>query len=262
MNPYDVSAHPILAIERETEIDWTFTIGYDTPVRYGQFLEVSLPGIGEAPISISAVDHGRLYLTIRKVGRLTNALFECRVGDSVYLRGPYGNGFDIDSFTGRNLVVLAGGTGLAPVRGLIRHYVQHQEQLASFTVIAGFKTPDDILFGEELARWRDRIDLTVTVDKGNDNWKGPTGLITEFVPALSALRAPDACAVVVGPPLMMKFTTLELVKNGLPEEAITLSFERTMSCGIGKCGHCKIDDTYVCIDGPVFPYSKAKRLID
>jgi anaerobic sulfite reductase subunit B len=261
-NIYESEKVPIIAITRETAIDWTFTLAYNKPVVFGQFLQVSLPGFGEAPISISDADDTTLTMTIRKVGQLTNEIFNKTVGDFLFVRGPYGNGFNVNNFKGKDLIVIAGGTGLAPVRGFIRYFATHSSFAQSVAVIAGFKSSADILFKSDLAEWDKSISLIATVDKGDGSWNGYTGLVTQYIPTITSVKNPNALAVVVGPPMMMKFATLALIEQGMRPEQITVSFERNMSCGAGKCGHCKIDSTYVCIDGPVFSYDKAKHLID
>lgn len=262
MNDYIPQPLRIISIERETEIDWTFSLSYDKPLVGGQFFQLSIPGVGEAPISVSEFGNGQLHMTIRNVGRLTAALFKMKAGDVLYARGPYGNGFDLSLLAGSDLIVIAGGTGLAPVRHIINHFMDNPDEVASLSVIAGFKSPADCLFRADLSRWKEQGNVIVTVDKAVDGWNGEVGLVTQFIANLAAVKSPNARAIVVGPPIMMKFATLELIKNGLNEDRLFVSFERNMSCGLGKCGHCKIDETYVCVEGPVFPYTKARNLLD
>lgn len=261
-NAYLPKAYKILSVETETAIDSTYTFEKKEGLTGGQFMEISIPGVGEAPISISDFDADTLSMTIRKVGRLTDAIFELQPGDTLYMRGPYGNGFDLGLYKKSKLIIVAGGTGLAPVKNVIQHYHEHADELASFQVIVGFKTPADVLFKRDIEKWAHALDLIVTVDEADDLWTGQTGLVTTHIKDLDLSDLDNTKAIVVGPPLMMKFTTLELIKQGIPEENITVSFERKMSCGIGKCGHCKIDETYVCLEGPVFNYTKAKKLLD
>lgn len=261
-NPYLPKPYQILDIKAETDIDVTYKVAYQGNVIGGQFMEISIPGVGEAPISISDFDGSSLDLTIRRVGRLTDKIFELKVGDTLFMRGPYGNGFDLDLFRGKDLVVIAGGTGLAPVKNPIRYFVNHPTEIKKLEVLLGFKTPKDILFPEEIKEWKKVSNVCLTVDQTTDGWDGYTGLITTHVGKLDLSDVANKKAIVVGPPIMMKFMTLELLKNGFREENIWVSFERKMSCGIGKCGHCKIDETYVCLEGPVFPYTKAKNLLD
>lgn len=261
-NPYLPKAYEILEIQKETEIDYTFKIAFEGDLIGGQFMEISIPGVGEAPISICGFDDKSLEMTIRKVGKLTDKIFDLLPGDMLFMRGPYGNGFDVNLFMGKDVAFIAGGTGLAPVRKTIDYFVRNPERTQNLEILVGFKTPSDRLFIEDIERWSRTANATVTVDKGDETWTGETGLITTHIGKLDLSRVEEKVAVVVGPPIMMKFTTLELIKNGFKEENIWVSFERKMSCGIGKCGHCKIDETYVCLEGPVFNYTKAKELID
>lgn len=262
LNPYRPLAARILRIRPETEIDWTFRIAFDSPVLPGQFLEVSLPGIGEGPISVSGFGGGWVDLTIRRVGVLTTALHALKPGDSLQVRGPYGNSWPLAEFAGRHLVVAAGGTGLAPVKGVVEQVVARPGLVSRFDLLAGFKSPADILFREELAAWGRTAQVTLTVDKEAPGWTGNVGLVTKFVPALEIPDLGNTVVALVGPPAMMKFTAIEFLRRGIPEDRLWLSFERRMQCGIGKCGHCKIDETYVCLEGPVFRYAQARRLID
>lgn len=261
-NPYLSFRLPIINIIKETDIDYTYRFKSDIKPENGQFLEISLPGVGEAPISISDFGDGYIDLTIRKVGKLTDKVFNLEEGDYINVRGPYGKGFSLDNYKGKNLIIVAGGTGLAPVRSIINYFYDNIEELKSFKLISGFKSPKDILFKEDIERWKSKIDVIITVDKGDEKWKDNTGFVTEYIRKLDDLSKVEMEAIVVGPPMMMKFSCIELFNRGLKEENIWVSFERKMSCGIGKCGHCKIDDTYVCIEGPVFNYKKAKNLID
>lgn len=259
-NPYTFQAVKILNFYDETAIDRTYELEWPEPVNIGGFFEVSVPGVGEAPISISEHKNGVLYMTIRKVGRVTDVIFNKKVGEHLYVRGPYGNGFTTDFVKNGPVTVIAGGTGLAPVRGLVER-LSHQTP-ESLELLVGFKSPSDLLFRETLKDWSSRFKTFITVDGGDDTWTGHTGLVTKFIPSLSLSDKDERTFVVVGPPIMMKFVTMELLKNGVKEDNIVVSFERNMSCGIGKCGHCKIDETYVCLEGPVFGFAKAKHLID
>lgn len=261
-NPYLPKAHKILDIVKETNIDYTFKVAYKGNLIGGQFMEISIPGVGEAPISICNFDDLSLEMTIRRVGRLTDKIFELKTGDNIFMRGPYGNGFNVNNFKGKDVSFIAGGTGLAPIRNTIDYFARNPQETKSLEILVGFKTPSDLLFKDDLERWSKIANLTVTVDKGDEDWNGETGLITTHIHKLDLSNVNTKIAVVVGPPIMMKFTTLELIKNAFKEENIWVSFERKTSCGIGKCGHCKIDETYVCLEGPVFNYTKAKELID
>ena len=234
----------------------------DVYKRQGQFFEVSLPKYGEAPISVSGIGENYVDLTIRRVGKVTDEIFNNYVGDKLFLRGPYGNGFDINNYKGKEVIVVAGGTGLSPVKGIVDYFSENKNDTKGFTLISGFKSPEDILFKEDIKAWEKNMNLIITVDGAKEGYEGKVGLVTKYVPELDIKDKENVQVVVVGPPMMMKFTVLEFLKLGIKEENIWISQERKMCCGIGKCGHCRIDDTYICLDGPVFNYSKGKELID
>ena len=261
-NEYIPFLSEIKEVIKHTEIEYTFRMHFEGDVKPGQFFEVSLPKYGEAPISVSGIGENTVDLTIRKVGKVTNEIFEKYVGDKLFLRGPYGNGFDLENYKGHEVVVVAGGTGLSPVRGIVQHFGNHPEDAKGFTLIAGFKSPEDILFKDDLKAWENNMNMIVSVDNASEGYEGPTGLVTKYIPDLEIKDLSDVQVVVVGPPIMMKFTVQEFLKRGIKEENIWISQERKMCCGIGKCGHCKIDDTYICLDGPVFNYTKGKLLRD
>lgn len=261
-NEYIPFRSEVLDVMRHTDIEYTFRMRYDGAAKPGQFFEVSIPKYGEAPISISGLGEGYVELTIRRVGRVTREIFERYVGDALLLRGPYGNGFELDDYRGKELVVVAGGTGLSPVRGVVDHFSRHPDEIAALTLIAGFKSPADILFLEELGRWKHSMNVILTVDCGDEDTVCQIGLVTEFIPQLSFDNVEEARAIVVGPPAMMRFSTQGLMGVGMREENIWISHERKMCCGLGKCGHCKINDAYVCLDGPVFNLVDARRLVD
>ena len=179
-----------------------------------------------------------------------------------HLRGPYGNGFDVENYRGKEVVIVAGGTGLSPVKGIVDYFSKNPQDATSTRVIAGFKSPKDILFKEDMKEWEKNINFTLTVDSAEEGYQGNVGLVTKYVPELKFEDMDTAQVIVVGPPMMMKFTVAEFLKLGMKEENIWISHERKMCCGLGKCGHCRIDDTYVCLDGPVFNYFKGKLLRD
>lgn len=261
-NDYIPFPSKILEVIRHTEIEYTFRMEFRGDVKPGQFFEVSIPKYGEAPISVSGIGENFVDLTIRRVGKVTNEVFERYVGDTLLLRGPYGNGFDVSDYTDKDIIVIAGGTGLSPVRGVIDYFSMHPKQRGHMTLIAGFKTPHDILFREDLKRWENSMDVILTVDCAEEDVACHVGLATQYIPQIKLGNVQSTVAVVVGPPAMMRFSVQGLLNIGLPEENIWISQERKMCCGLGKCGHCKIGDTYVCLDGPVFNYTKGKFLVD
>lgn len=251
----------ILKVIKHTELEYTFRMEYQGDVFPGQFFEVSVPKYGEAPISVSGIGQGYVDLTIRKVGKVTNEIFENQAGKSLFMRGPYGNGFIPQNYEGKELVIVAGGTGVSPVKGLIDYFGNHPEKVASLRVIAGFKSPRDVLFKEDIERWESQMDLTVTVDAAQEpGWK--VGLVTKYIPQLTFQNKENAAVIVVGPPVMMKFAVAEFKKLEIEDSQIWISQERKMCCGLGKCGHCRMGDAYVCLDGPVFPYTEGKKLLD
>ena len=232
--------------------------------RPGQFVEVSVFGVGEAPISVSsapAPSRPTFELCIRKVGNVTNALLNMKKGDHVGIRGPFGNGFDVNVFKGRDMMFVAGGIGLVPLRSFIREVLNHRGDYGKVFILYGCKRPKDILFEDELMSWGslEGVELQTTVDVAGDDWKGNVGVITTLMPRL-ALDPPGTEAVIVGPPVMYRFVISELKKRLVPEKNIWVSLERKMKCGVGKCGHCQMNGVYVCSDGPVFNYAALKGI--
>lgn len=259
-NPYMPIKALVLEVARQTDNISTFKIatGDLNPVP-GQFIEVSIPKVGECPVSISDFNEGYIELTIRQAGKVTTAINSLKKGDYLFIRGPYGNGFPIEKFKDKRLVMMLGGIGLVPVKGIINHYYQNGG-IKKLDLLIGFRTPQEIIFKDDLAMWQDRFNIIITVDEGGQEWPGKMGLVSELVKELKV--AGQDAAIVVGPIPMIKAAAEELVKCGMRKENIWVSLERRMSCGIGKCGHCKINDQYVCTDGPVFDYQKAEALVD
>ena len=261
-NEYIPFPSQVKEIIRHTDIEYTFRMSFSGDVKPGQFFEVSIPKFGEAPISVSGIGEDTVDLTIRKVGRVTNQIFEHSEGNSLLMRGPYGNGFDIAQFQGKEVVVIAGGTGLSPVKGIVDHFSKHPEDAVRTTLIAGFKSPQDVLFKEDFKDWEKTLNVIKTVDTAPEGYDGLTGMVTKYIPDLPLSDIPNTVFITVGPPVMIQFTIQEILKRKVPEENIWISHERKMCCGLGKCGHCKMDSTYICLDGPVFNYAKGKNLID
>ena len=252
----------ILNIKKHTETDYTFRMEFRGEVKPGQFFEVSIPKFGESPISVSEIGNGYIDLTIRRVGVVTDVIHSFFVGGILFLRGPYGNGFDVNLYKDKEIIVAAGGTGLAPVKGIVDYFAAHPQESKKFNLISGFKSPNDILFKDDLKAWAESINVTLTVDSAEEGYPGNVGLITKYVSGIPVENIEEVQVIVVGPPIMMKFTVAEFIKKGVKEENIWVSYERKMCCGVGKCGHCKIDDTYICLEGPVFNYMEAVHLVD
>ena len=241
-NEYLPFVSEVLDVIKHTDIEYTFRMSFKGNVKPGQFFEVSIPKFGEAPISVSGIGEDYVDLTIRKVGKVTNEVFT--------------------KYKGEEVVIVAGGTGLSPVKGIVDYFSKNPQDATSTRVIAGFKSPKDMLFKEDMKEWEKNINFTLTVDSAEEGYEGNVGLVTKYIPELKFEDMDTAQVIVVGPPMMMKFTVAEFLKLGMKEENIWISHERKMCCGLGKCGHCRIDDTYVCLDGPVFNYSKGKLLRD
>lgn len=261
-NEYIPQLSTIKEVIRHTDVEYTFRMEFTKEVKPGQFFEVSIPKYGEAPISVSGIGDGTVDLTIRCVGKVTNEIFETYVGEQLYLRGPYGNGFDLAHYKGKELVVIAGGTGLSPVKGVVDYFAKHPAEAKKVTLIAGFKSPDDVLFREDFAWWEKQIEVIQTVDNAPDGYLGSIGMVTKYIPDLQLADIENTAFICVGPPVMIKFTVMEILKLQVPEKNIWVSHERKMCCGLGKCGHCKIGSTYICLDGPVFNYVEGKELLD
>lgn len=255
--------HKILKIIHETQAEYTFRVQCDARIQHGQFFVLSIPKVGEAPISVSAQGDGWVEFTIRKVGRLTNGIFGMNEGDTLFMRGPYGNAFPVESFKGKHLVVIAGGTGMSPVRSMLQHFAAHPEEIESVTFIVGFKDRSCVLFEEDLARFREVGKFTTYYCLDNMEAEGfRKGFVTQYIPEVPFGSFDDYNVVIVGPPAMINFSAKTCVQCGVPDEKIWVSFERKMSCSVGKCGHCKINEVYVCQEGPVFNYTKARELLD
>jgi sulfhydrogenase subunit gamma (sulfur reductase) len=231
--------------------------------RPGQFMEISILGLGEAPISIASSPsrHGCLEFTIRAVGSVTKAINKLSLGDIIYLRGPYGNSFPFEEWRGKNVYFIAGGIGFAPLRSLIRFVMDSRNDFLRIKILYGAKTPDDICFKEELKEWeRERnTEILLTVDKPTEGWEHTLGVVTELWKKTS-IHHENSVSIVCGPPVMMSSVAYLLLKSGFSENDIFMTLERYMKCGIGKCGHCNIGNKFVCTDGPVFTLGQVKLL--
>lgn len=229
----------------------------------GQFLEVSVFGIGEAPVSIcsSPTQEDSFEMLVRNVGTVTNAMHRLEAGATLGLRGPYGNGFDMDAMKGKDVLFVAGGLGLAPARGVIKYVLDKRGDYGKVTILYGSRSPKELLFTEDLAEWAARpdCDFHVTVDRPDEKWTGNSGVITTLFRKVKVNPA-NTYAVIIGPPIMYKYAILESLAAGVPESRILCSLERRMKCGVGRCGHCQIGNVYVCQEGPVFTYAQIKRL--
>ena len=229
-----------------------------------QFVMVSMPGIGEAPISISSspLNQGNsIDLCVRSAGNLTKKMHQLSENDQVGIRGPYGNGFPLEKITGKDVVIVAGGLGIAPLRSLIQYVLHKREEYGRLIILYGAKSPQDILFKEEISEWEknDSVELHITVDLADSTWHNHVGVITNLF-KLIKVDPFKTVAAIIGPPVMYRFVIMEFLAKGVFESNIFLSLERRMRCGLGKCGHCQMNGVFVCQEGPVFSYKDAKKL--
>lgn len=262
-SPYAIKRAKILEIEPLTEKEKLFRLAFEDKTwldfEPGQFIMVSIMGIGEIPISICSSPLNRHYfeICVRAVGKVTNSLHRLKAGDVVGIRGPYGNGFPVRLLEGKDLLMIAGGLGIAPLRSLILYTIDNRRDFGEIHILFGCKTPGELLFEREINEWNKRLDIhfACTVDRADPDWKGNVGLITSLIPGVD-IDPTRTYAAVVGPPVMYKFVIKELLAKGVPIDQILLSFERHMKCGMGKCGRCQIQNLYCCTDGPVFTFKE------
>ena len=253
--------------EQLTELEKFFEIQMEDGNQFsydpGQFVMVSVFGYGEAPISISSTPTKKdgFELCVRRVGKVTEALHRLNEGDVIGIRGPFGKGFNTEELKGKDLLFIGGGIGIVPLRSMIKYSIENRSDYGKITILYGAKSPKELLFRDELKEWEstEGVDLRITVDNADETWKGNVGVITTLIPPLE-IDLKNTMALIVGPPVMYKFVLLSLSAKKFPEENIILSLERRMKCGVGKCGHCQMNNLYVCQDGPVFYYKDIKDL--
>ncbi len=256
-------------VVRETYDTFTLELigaakGSQCAFRPGQFNMVYVFGVGEVPISISGdpEDTSTLIHTTRAVGTVTRAMKKLCVGDTVGIRGPFGTCWPVDEARGKDVIIVAGGIGLPPLRPSIYHILNHREEYGRVFLLYGARTPQDIMFPKQLASWSNGGAMTVhvTVDKSAPGWKGNVGVVTTLIPKIE-FDPKNAVAMIVGPEIMMRFTAMDLLKTGIAPENVYVSMERNMKCGIGHCGHCQYGPHFICKDGPVFTYAEIKDLL-
>ncbi len=262
--PIEVRVEDIIV---ETPTIKTFVLRPIEPFNFqtGQFIELTLPGAGEAPFTPSSDPDvkDKIDVTIMNVGRVTSLLHTLPKNTSLGLRGPYGKGYPLDKFAGKDILIVGGGVGLAPLRSLLFSLFNQIDRYNKVVLRYGARTSGDIVYRNSLPNWakRKKVDIVTTVDVGDPTWKGNVGLVTTILKDLPVDLA-QAVSIVCGPPIMMKFTTLKLLDLGFKPQDIYLSMEKNMSCGLGKCGHCRMGRYYVCKDGPVFTYEQLKDIYD
>jgi len=266
-NPYlpvEAVVHEIIS---ETPNIKTFVLKPSREIKFatGQFMQLTVPGIGEAPFtpSSSPSQKDRIELTAMKVGLLTSQLHEMKGGEVVGIRGPYGQGYPIVEFHNKEVLILGGGVGMAPLRSLLLTLLENVNKFRRIVLCYGAKTPEDIVYKYAFPEWkrRNKLEILRSVDKATPEWEETEGLVTVLLDKIK-IDLRNSVAVVCGPPIMMKFGTLKLMDLGYKPENIYLSMEKNMSCGLGKCGHCALGRYYVCKDGPVFKYDVIKDVPD
>jgi sulfite reductase subunit B len=263
-NPYRSIKAEVLDVIPETLNIKTIRFKPVEPIsfRTGQFVEITIPGVGEAPFTPSSRPAVKeiLEVSVMKVGKVTEKIHQLKKGDTIGVRGPFGNGYPIDHFKGKEVLVVGGGCGFAPLRSLMYQFFDISGELKKLYFRGGCKTPNDFLYRKEIEGWKQRPDVQVelTVDKGDDTWRGPVGVVTTIFES-AKMDYKNGIAILCGPPIMMKFGAKKILEMGFKEENLYLSMEKNMSCGIGKCGHCRLGTYYCCKDGPVFRYVDIKN---
>lgn len=254
---------------RRKELADTFTIELDPGkngfhFQPGQFNMLYVFGVGEVPISISGdpTNPGKLVHTIRNVGAVTDALSKLKKGDQVGVRGPFGSAWPVVEADGHDVVIIAGGIGLAPLRPAIDHVLANREHFGRFVVLYGARSPQDVLYMKQLQQWRGRLDtyVDVTVDHADRSWAGNVGVVTRLI-GRADFDPHHTKVMICGPEIMMRFTIKELANMGMSKDDIFVSMERNMKCAIGHCGHCQFGGHFICKDGPVFAYSQIEDLL-
>ena len=224
----------------------------------GQFVEVSIAGIGEAPISVSSSPEQKGFeMVIRNVGRLTNAIHALKAGDKLGIRGPYGSGYPVDELKGKDLVFICGGIGLVPQRSLINYVISNKDNYGKIVILQGTKEYEQRIYNDDLKKWDAIEGVTVleTIDVAHDSWNGNVGVVTTLIPKIE-VDLTTAMNLICGPPIMYKFVLMTLQEKEVSHDNIFVNLERRMKCGVGKCGHCQMNDQYVCQTGPVYRYSE------
>ena len=258
----------VIARRQELGDTWTIDLKVDDPdlltFAPGQFNMLYALGVGEAAISVSGDPMGadRLIHTIRDVGKVSHALAFLEPGDLVGVRGPFGTAWPVQAAEGTDVVIVAGGLGLAPLRPAIYHILAHRERYGRVAILSGARGVKGILFPDELGQWRRQLDLQIeiTVDHADTDWRGHVGVVTGLIPRV-AFDPAETTALVCGPEIMMRFGAQALVEAGVPDTAIHLSMERHMKCGLGHCGRCQYGPYLICRDGPVMRFDQLRRLL-
>ncbi|MEK6968519.1 MAG: FAD/NAD(P)-binding protein [Nanoarchaeota archaeon] len=260
LNPYMPSKVKVLEFFRESPDNFSLTVGFKKEHEPGQFVMVSLPGIGEAAISIASYSNKSMKLNIREVGSVTDNLAKLRKGDSIFMRGPYGRGYPMKELEGKNILMIGGGCGVAPLKGVVEYIATNRKKYGDITLFFGYRSVQDVLFTREIDSWKKHYKVMLSIDKVQKNerescYDATPGFVTENVERANITPA-NTVVLMCGPPKMMELTMQALQKKGFQSDQLFVSTERLMQCAFGKCGHCMIKGKYVCTDGPVFRWDE------
>ncbi len=267
--PYLATVRSVVDLTPDVKL---FTVDFNDPAvqesftyRPGQFAFVSVFGMGEVPFGITSVARRNegLQFAVRRVGTVTNALHEVREGDTVGVRGPFGNSFPLEDYEGKNIFIIGGGIGMAPLRPVINTVLDRRDSYGDLLIINGARTPQDLVFAPEFDVWAQspRTKVELTVDRGDDNWTGRVALIPDVVRDIKP-SSENVIAITCGPPIMIHFTLQALKELGFADRQIVTTLESNMKCGLGKCARCNVGDKYVCKDGPVFDFEQISQLFE
>lgn len=260
-NPYSLKLTQVVRAEDLSPEIKLLTLSSGFPrFNPGQFTIITLPGYGEAPFGIMQPfgKNNYLQILVRQVGDLTKKLYQSKKGEKIYFRGPYGNGFPVSEWKKKNITLVAGGTGIVPIKALLDYIEKHKNDFGQIQLLYGAKTPAEILFPEELKQAQKFAEIMLTAEKCPKSWSGNIGLVTCLI-TLKTILVENTVAVLCGPPIMYKVVIKKLKKLGFEDKDIFLSLERRMRCGVGKCQHCTCGNNYVCLDGPVFRYDETLK---
>lgn len=269
VNPFIPHIATVVNIREETADIRTLTLRFNDPnldfdFVPGQFVEVSIFGTGEIPLGIasSPTKKNTIEISVKRMGAVTKEIHKLVPGDTIGVRGPYGNGWPIEQLYGKNLLIVGGGIGLSPLRSLIDFVIDKRDEFGKMQIFYGARTQGDLVYRPLLKDWRSQKETEVhcTVDIGTPGWTGHVGVVTALFDHQALLRDENTLVITCGPPIMIKFVTMSLEKKGFADTDIITSMEKMMKCGVGKCGHCNIGSKYVCIDGPVFTHKELKAL--
>lgn len=256
----------ILEVKKESDTVRTYSLrlksGKPLVFRPGQFVQASVLGVGECPISMCScpLEESHFEVSIRNMGRVTDAISGLRKGGTLWVRGPYGNGFPVEKFAGRHIVLVAGGVGFPPLNSVVEYLSKKFDDHGDITLLYGVRDPSNLIFDDKIAMWKKRgVNVMTTVDRPDGKWKGNVGVVTTL---FDKYDIRGEIGITCGPPVMMKYVTESFRKIGIKNSDMYISMERMMQCGTGKCGHCNIGNKYVCKDGPVFTYEELEKLTE